>query len=78
MRNRTGIEDWILEKANYRYENTEKKFIFPYDLGPWKNLQQVADFTCAPVGDGIHWKVRSGCNQYTLTVNSFISLMQFS
>lgn len=68
MRNRTGIEDWILEKANYRYEGSDKKFLFPYDLGTWENIKQVADPSCAPIGDGIHWKVRSGCNQYTLTV----------
>lgn len=68
MRNRTGIEDWILEKANYRFEGTDKKFLFPYDLGIWQNIQQVADFSCAPVGDGIQWKVRNGCTQYTLTV----------
>lgn len=69
MRNRTGIEDWILEKANYRYEGTGQKFIFPYDLGTWENIKQVADPSCAPIGDGIHWRVRNGCNQYTLTVN---------
>lgn len=68
MRNRTGIEDWILEKANYRYEGTGQKFVFPYDLGTFENIKQVADPSCAPIGDGIHWKVRSGCNQYTLTV----------
>lgn len=73
MRNRTGIEDWILEKANYRFEGTDKKFIFPYDLGIWQNIQQVADFSCAPVGDGIHWNVQNGCTQYTLTV--FIQIL---
>lgn len=68
MRNRTGIEEWILEKANYRHENTGEKFVFPYDLGTWENIKQVADWSCSPVGDGIYWTVRSGCNQYTLTV----------
>lgn len=74
MRNRTGIEDWILDKANYRYEGTDKQFIFPYDLGTWENIKQVADASCAPVGDGIYWKVRNGCNQYTLTVNLDLNL----
>lgn len=68
MRNRTGIEDWILEKANYRFDGATEEFLFPYDLGTWDNIKQVADWGCAPVGDGIHWKVRKGCNQYTLTV----------
>lgn len=67
MRNRTGIEDWILEKANYRREDTGEEFLFPYDLGTMENIKQVADWSCTPVGDGIHWKVREGCDQYTLT-----------
>lgn len=74
MRNRTGIEDWIMEKANYRYEGTDEKFQFPYDLGIWQNIKQVASWSCAPIGDGIHWKVHSGCNQYTLTVMPFYHL----
>ena len=31
-RNQTGIEDWIIEKANYRRKDTEEKFVHPYDL----------------------------------------------
>lgn len=70
MRNRTGIEDWILEKARYRRDETDPEFLFPYDLGALENIKQVADWSCAPIGDGINWKVRGGCDQYTLTVNS--------
>lgn len=36
-RNQTGIEDWILEKANYRRKDTEETyFIHPYDLVSFK------------------------------------------
>lgn len=67
MRNRTGIEDWILEKANYRREGTSEKFVYPYDLGVKENIFQVLSLTCTPIGDGITWKVRDDCDQYTLT-----------
>lgn len=74
IRNRTGIEDWILEKANFRRRNSEEKFVFPYDLGPWKNFFQVFNFSCHPIGDGVSWPVVKHCDQFTLTVgiNSFI------
>lgn len=76
-RNRTGIEDWILEKAKYRREGTDDIFLFPYDLGVKNNIAQVANLSCAPIGDGINWKVRDGCDQYTLTVNirKFFSIL---
>lgn len=47
MRNRTGIEDWILEKAIHRRLVAQEKggamepFIYPYHLGVWRNIQQV-------------------------------------
>ncbi|XP_039276617.1 palmitoyltransferase ZDHHC6 [Nilaparvata lugens] len=67
-RNRTGIEDWILEKAIHRRTENEPPFIYPYDLG-WKdNCMQVFGSCFDPVGDGITWKVRDGCHQYTLTL----------
>ncbi|XP_070503833.1 palmitoyltransferase ZDHHC6 [Chironomus tepperi] len=80
LRNRTGIEDWILDKAIYRRKamtriarengNTDfqaKPFVYPYDLGLKKNAAQVLNFSCLPVGDGINWPVVDGCDQYTLT-----------
>lgn len=68
VRNRTGIEDWILEKANHRRWNTEEKFVFPYGLSFWDNIKQVLNYSCQPVGDGITWPVVDGCDQFTLTV----------
>lgn len=71
LRNRSGIEDWILEKANYRRsEAGEPPFLFPYDLGRWKNIREVfSSITCKPKSDGIYWNVRPECHQYTLTVS---------
>lgn len=67
--NRTGIEDWILEKAKYRRFEGDPDFEFPYDLGSTRrNMAQVLSRTCAPIGDGIVWETRAGCDQYTLTV----------
>ncbi|KAF5305404.1 hypothetical protein FQR65_LT07730 [Abscondita terminalis] len=67
LRNRTGIEDWILEKAIHRRKDSEDVFIFPYNLGMWRNVQQVLNYSCEPIGDGIVWEVVDGCDQYTLT-----------
>lgn len=67
IRNRTGIEDWILEKAQHRRAHTKTVFIFPYDLGLWRNFRQVVNFTCSPVGNGITYEVQDSCDQYTLT-----------
>ena len=83
IRNRTGIEDWILDKAIYRRKQIMKAaendaelqvdpFVYPYDLGSAKNLVQVVNFSCIPVGDGVEWPVVDGCDQYTLTVRKTI------
>ncbi|CAK9820761.1 Palmitoyltransferase ZDHHC6 [Anthophora plagiata] len=65
--NKTEIEDWILEKAHYRRFGTRDKFIYPYSKGWRFNMNQVFTWNCIPVGDGIHWPVIEGCDQYTLT-----------
>lgn len=82
FRNKTGIEEWILDKAIYRRRamvraareagdmNFDvKPFVYPYDMGWKKNAAQVLNFTCLPVGNGIEWPVVDGCDQYTLTVS---------
>ncbi|KAG8228022.1 hypothetical protein J437_LFUL003657 [Ladona fulva] len=66
-RNQTGIEDWIVEKAHHRRRDGSSTFVFPYNLGWRKNLCQVINFSCEPVGDGIIWPIREGCDQYVLT-----------
>jgi len=67
MRNQTGIEDWIMEKATYRHRNSDTQFVWPYNLGRLANLQQVVTRSCKPPGDGITWPVVEGTDQYTLT-----------
>lgn len=44
MRNETGIESWIREKAEFRERSPDEpeSFVFPYDLGRWRNLRQVS------------------------------------
>lgn len=69
VRNRTGIEDWILEKANHRRNGSDEVFVFPYDLGTMGNVAQVVNWSCHPVGDGMHWAVADDCDQFTLTVS---------
>lgn len=41
VRNQTGIEDWIVEKAHHRRNPGDPKFVFPYNLGWKNNLKQV-------------------------------------
>lgn len=67
LRNRTGIEDWIIEKAYHRRSEIEPPFIYPYDLGCWENFKQVFNWF-GPKGDGITWPVVKGCHQYSLTI----------
>ena len=57
LKNQTGIEDWIKEKADFRLRHSGKKFQWPYDLGRKENMNQVLGFSCRPHGDGISWKL---------------------
>ncbi|XP_067205648.1 palmitoyltransferase ZDHHC6-like isoform X2 [Linepithema humile] len=67
VKNRTEIEDWILEKARCRRNGRETVFQHPYAKGWRFNISQVFTWDCTPVGDGITWPVIDGCDQYTLT-----------
>lgn len=86
--NRTGIEEWIIDKAIFRrnaiiraaHEAGDKdfkidEFKYPYDLGWYKNTLQVLNFSCVPIGDGISYPVIDGCDDYTLTVNFFLNFL---
>lgn len=75
IKNTTEIEAWISEKAHYRRFGTRDKFIYPYSKGWRFNLQQVFTWDCTPIGDGIHWPVIEGCDQYTLTVILFYFIL---
>ncbi|RVE45830.1 hypothetical protein evm_009511 [Chilo suppressalis] len=64
LRNRTTIEDWIVEKATgRRAEQGLPPFIFPYDLGWRRNV----DMLLGAKHDGIKWPIRPDCGQYDLT-----------
>lgn len=71
LKNQTGIEMWIVEKAAYRrMRNPEQDdFVYPYDLGWRKNIQQVFNSDQVAKGAGIVWPVNDECDQYTLTVS---------
>lgn len=70
-RNRTGIEDWIIEKARFRSQKTGIKFIYPYDLGCQENVKNFISLGFHPAPEQqnceIQWPVVDGCDQYTLT-----------
>ncbi|XP_074647885.1 palmitoyltransferase ZDHHC6-like [Tubulanus polymorphus] len=69
LKNETGIESWIIEKAYYIDRTVEEgEFVYPYYLGMWRNLRQVFTWSGYPVSDGFTWDVKEGCNQYTLTI----------
>ncbi|VDP79360.1 unnamed protein product [Echinostoma caproni] len=68
-KNQTGIESWIVAKADHwRSDTGAKPFVYPYDLGRTNNVLQVLTWSGRAVGDGIHWPLRDGCGEYDLTV----------
>lgn len=68
MKNRSAVEDWVMEKAAYRREGTDETFVYPYDLGWRDNIVQVLNWDFEPQGDGISWPTKEGCDQYSFTV----------
>jgi palmitoyltransferase len=70
IKNKSQIEEWICEKAQYRRTNSKdlKPFVYPYDLGTITNIRQVIRCSFKPLGDGFTWPVKDGCTQYTLTI----------
>lgn len=72
LKNETGIESWIIEKASYREKEgamlPEEKFIFPYNLGYSENWKMIFSWNPKYKFDGIWWPIKENCNQYTLTI----------
>ncbi|VDK17708.1 unnamed protein product [Anisakis simplex] len=65
-RNRTGIEDYILDKAN----SYERKiiFLYPYDLGWKRNFREVlGTWDGLPKTNGVWWPVRRPTTQFTFS-----------
>lgn len=68
LKNESGIESWIIEKALDRdREEHELEFVYPYHLGWRRNLKQVFTWTGRPKSDGFTWDVAEGCDQFTFT-----------
>ncbi|KAM3724429.1 Palmitoyltransferase ZDHHC6 [Dirofilaria immitis] len=71
IRNRTGIEDYIVDKANARERNTA--FVYPYDLGWRRNVSDILlTWDGIPKGNGIWWPVISSTTQFTLSVDDIL------
>lgn len=69
VKNKTAIEQWITEKAqSRRNDKGEAEFVYPYDLGPRKNIKQIINWRCTPSGDGYNWPVVDGCTNFTLSL----------
>ncbi|KHN83617.1 Palmitoyltransferase ZDHHC6 [Toxocara canis] len=65
-KNRTGIEDYIVDKAN-SYERAVE-FFYPYDLGWKRNVREVlGTWNGLPVGDGVWWPIRRPTTQFTFS-----------
>ena len=63
IRNKTGIEVYICEKADDLTRSEDSTFVYPYDLGVWNN------FKCFLIGgNGYDWPIRPGASKYALTV----------
>ncbi|CAL1527464.1 unnamed protein product [Lymnaea stagnalis] len=73
LKNETGIESWIIDKALDR-DRTEDEgdFIYPYNLGWKENLKQVFTLKGRPKSNGFHWDVADKCHQFTLTIEQII------
>jgi hypothetical protein len=70
LRNETTIEEWIIEKAQFRRKLCSHLLPFknPYDLGWKKNFKFVMNWSCSPVGDGTRWPIAPDCDEYSMTV----------
>ncbi|XP_041363852.1 palmitoyltransferase ZDHHC6-like [Gigantopelta aegis] len=69
LKNETGIESWIIDKAEDRLREPEEgDFVYPYNLGYRRNFKEVFTWTGKPLSDGFTWNIVNGCDQYTLTI----------
>eukprot|EP00468_Gymnochlora_sp_CCMP2014_P002116 CAMPEP_0167744878 /NCGR_PEP_ID=MMETSP0110_2-20121227/2837_1 /TAXON_ID=629695 /ORGANISM="Gymnochlora sp., Strain CCMP2014" /LENGTH=292 /DNA_ID=CAMNT_0007629451 /DNA_START=576 /DNA_END=1454 /DNA_ORIENTATION=+ len=80
--NITGIEQWIVKKAENRHRKIP--FVYPYDLGWYRNWKMVMGPSLlawiSPVritskneyADGIDYPIKEGCGKYDLTIEQLI------
>ena len=71
----TGIESWIVEKANWRLnevlEKKNEEFNYPYDLGKSANFWQVFGRPDEKV-NGFDYPVKEDCHKYSLTIEQLL------
>uniref|UniRef100_A0A1I7WMG1 Palmitoyltransferase n=1 Tax=Heterorhabditis bacteriophora TaxID=37862 RepID=A0A1I7WMG1_HETBA len=66
--NKTGIEEYIDQKAISCRDDDDVKWIYPYDLGWKRNVREVlGSWSGKTAGNGVWWPVVKGCDQFTLT-----------
>lgn len=66
IRNRTGIEDYIVDKANVRDRNDV--FVYPYNLGWRRNVSDVLlTWNSIPKGNGVWWPIVYPTTQFTFS-----------
>ncbi|VDN03002.1 unnamed protein product [Thelazia callipaeda] len=66
IRNRTGIEDYIVDKADVR--ERKAAFVYPYDLGWRRNISDILlTWNGKPKGNGIWWPVIYPTTQFTFS-----------
>ncbi|XP_054719797.1 palmitoyltransferase ZDHHC6-like [Uloborus diversus] len=70
IRNETSIENWIVTKALVRPRPEYSQFVYPYNIGWWRNIKQVF---WDSLGNGMtDWPLVDGCHQYSLTIEQII------
>lgn len=63
------LRNSTLQAKDREREEEEGEFIYPYDLGCWKNIREVFTLSGRPKSDGFKWNIVPECHQYTLTVS---------
>ena len=59
-------------QAKYRPRPTNSRFVYPYNVGKWRNFRNVCHMGKREDLDGTWWPVREGCDQFTFTVSTTI------
>ncbi|VDD92958.1 unnamed protein product [Enterobius vermicularis] len=74
LRNRTGVEDYIIGKANSHSQSVP--FVYPYDLGWQRNVSEVlGTWSGRTKGNGVWWPVIAATDQFTFSVSYFCNLL---
>ena len=58
----------LVFQAKHRPRPTGSEFVYPYNLGWWRNFRMVCHFREREELDGTWWPVVDSCDQFTFTV----------